>query len=937
MTGVLAGREQELAAVGQILTAAGHGSGSAFVVTGPLGSGRSALLHEVREVAESRGFRVLCANGVAVEQDVPLAVVRQMFGWLFAEVPPAGELDGAQLRAALAEPAAAWRAGTENAGLAEALRHWLRELAAGRPLLLLLDDAQWADDASLWLLGYLSRRIAGTHCVLGSSVRDGHPMAARSAVRGLLAGVREVLRPGPLSRADIVAVVRRRFSSPADAFVDACAEVSGGNPLVLAAVLADLEESGTPPDAGGVRAVRDARPAALRQRLAAYVREQPHEAEELLRALDVLAPETAPDLARELARLDPTAFVEHERHLVRQGLLRAGEVPEPVHPCLSDALAGLMSPEDRAALHLRAAELLHDMGRPAEQVARALLALPGTGGRRWATEVLRAAADSAAAGDDPGAAADYLRRALVDAGPTGRERMVLLLELAEVERGVDIGASMRHIVQAAALAPTTREAAAAAARLSLSALSAAPAHVVQLVRDTAACLGPPGECDAADRELALLLEARLRGATDVGAGELDQAVARLGGMDVPEALRSAGGRQLLAVLLHAATLTAGEPVSRITAVARELLDYEPATTEHAYTTLPAMVTVLVATGSTDVLMPWVGRVAAEVDRRELPVVRAMIDAERALVAYAEGRLDEFALRTAAALQVAERSRLVLPVPTLVVLASAATEKQDLALVERLAALGDYHGYGGHLGVSAMRRMRAALRALRTGDLALSLENFQECGRRLDQAGWRNPMLWPWRLWVATVQRELGDRDAAFATAEQHLWLAQRWGAPVPRGRALTLLGTIAGAREGEPLLREAVALLADSGNQLESARAHLALADCLGSGRESQQHRRAGVGQAGLSGAAEAADRLASESRDHSIGSLTRAEIRVAALVSDGLSTKAVAEMMGVGTRAVEKHLTNCYRKLGVDGRAALVTLMHAWSPGAGQGSSATG
>ena len=109
-------------------------------------------------------MHVLRARGGEYERDFPYGVVRQLFEPLLARRGPRAELLGGNARARRApifEPAAAPAEGADPFAVQHGL-HWLvADLAGAAPLLLLVDDAQWADLASLRALAYIGRRLDG--------------------------------------------------------------------------------------------------------------------------------------------------------------------------------------------------------------------------------------------------------------------------------------------------------------------------------------------------------------------------------------------------------------------------------------------------------------------------------------------------------------------------------------------------------------------------------------------------------------------------------------------------------------------------------------------------------------------------------------------------------------------------------------------------------
>ncbi|WP_224390996.1 ATP-binding protein [Pseudonocardia sp. ICBG1293] len=206
--------------------------GSPFVaVTGEPGTGRSALLRRACARAADRGVRVLTARAVPVETGYPLAT-----GY--------GLLEG--LDPVPAPP----RTGPVGA---EVLHAWCRavlDLARTGPVLLVVDDLQWADeDTAQWLQMLLRRRreapvgllvaLNGTHDGLGWATAPTGPSDV-------------VLRTGPLSLAAVREVVTAGYPMPPDRVFGVLARRStGGNPAVLQATLAGLDRA-VPPTAAAV-------------------------------------------------------------------------------------------------------------------------------------------------------------------------------------------------------------------------------------------------------------------------------------------------------------------------------------------------------------------------------------------------------------------------------------------------------------------------------------------------------------------------------------------------------------------------------------------------------------------------------------------------------------------------------------------------------------
>src|SRR6266513_1709154 len=163
-------RNEELARIESVLAAARSGQGTFAVVEGPAGIGKTALLRAARTEATDGGMRVLRARGTELERDFAFGVVRQLFEPPLAEASELERADLLQAAAGVAAgllglPGAPAAEGTHSSGVdpSFAILHglyWLcANLAAVGPLCLVVDDAHWADAASLRYLAFLLTRL----------------------------------------------------------------------------------------------------------------------------------------------------------------------------------------------------------------------------------------------------------------------------------------------------------------------------------------------------------------------------------------------------------------------------------------------------------------------------------------------------------------------------------------------------------------------------------------------------------------------------------------------------------------------------------------------------------------------------------------------------------------------------------------------------------
>src|SRR5215467_13004778 len=239
-------REGELAAAVGVLD-----HGGVLMVEGGAGIGKSALLDAVCGRAAQAGWQVVRARGSELEAGFAFGVVRQLFERHLAELDPD---DRAEL---LAGQAAATRPlwGEAGAGAARdtsfAVLHglyWLTaNLAAAGPVLVVVDDAHWADGPSLRWLAYLAPRMGGLAAGLLVAWRHGDPAAIGAPLLAVRAEAAAVLRPALLTEDAVRAWVRAAAGGAAgDELCAAAYAACGGNPLYLTEMLRAAGRDGRP-------------------------------------------------------------------------------------------------------------------------------------------------------------------------------------------------------------------------------------------------------------------------------------------------------------------------------------------------------------------------------------------------------------------------------------------------------------------------------------------------------------------------------------------------------------------------------------------------------------------------------------------------------------------------------------------------------------------
>jgi len=244
-------RERELLQIREALVDGVAGGGRLLVIEAEAGLGKTRLVSEAQALAAPAGVRVVSARATELERAFPFGIVRQLFQ------PDIANRSAPEVSAIWAGAAASARSAL---GVAEGVSrdrfavlhglYWLTVgLAQERPLLLTVDDAQWADAASLEYLMFLLPRLGELPLVVLVATRpdeahDG-PLAAL-----LTDTIVQRLMPAPLSLQAASELVGERLGAQPDAaFATACHEVTGGNPFLLGELSQTLTEENIEPTA----------------------------------------------------------------------------------------------------------------------------------------------------------------------------------------------------------------------------------------------------------------------------------------------------------------------------------------------------------------------------------------------------------------------------------------------------------------------------------------------------------------------------------------------------------------------------------------------------------------------------------------------------------------------------------------------------------------
>lgn len=444
------GREEERA----LIRSAATGSGPRLiVVTGPAGTGKSRLL---AETARQEQVPVLSCRAFPPDRDEPWSLAGRLLAraWRLAEPdgpmlpgPEAGALAGLIPDLAPSAPGPDAVGEHDRESTVQGAVRLLR--AAARPrCLIVADDLQWADPASLELLGQLLSQASQVSMVAAFQTEQA-PTVPPESFRLPAAEVRH-LPLGPLP----AAAVRRLFSDPD--LAEAILEQAGRTPLAATEVVAALPGlDGVQQDEqarwrlrapGDIGQVRTAASAALRRAAGARLAGLPGQWRELLVWVALLGRPAPPALLAQASGRALRDVLDCLDGLACAGLAHLGQHGwDLTHPLFGQVLTGTLSPAGKARAHLLLAQALELIGAdPAETAGH--LAAGGDQVRAAAAYTAAATAELERLHD---AEAIRLARAGLGLEPPAASRAQLLEIRAEAHRRRGLLAGARADLKAA--------------------------------------------------------------------------------------------------------------------------------------------------------------------------------------------------------------------------------------------------------------------------------------------------------------------------------------------------------------------------------------------------------------------------------------------------------------------------------------------------------
>ncbi|MFJ8911510.1 BTAD domain-containing putative transcriptional regulator [Amycolatopsis sp. NPDC102389] len=430
----LPGRARQVERLDGFVTDVLAGRGRPVWLEGEPGIGKSELLIAGLAGAAARGCQLAWTAADELRQRFPLQVIMECLGVHHGAADPAKAKLAGELHA---EPAHGdWGPADPILSTVDKLLTLVDETCAAGPLVLVIDDLHWADEASVLLWQRLAAATRQLPLLLVAATRTGHGRRDLAQLRrGVEARDGEIMPVEVLTDDDIAAVFETILEAKLGPSLRPLVRRAAGNPLYAREVAHDLVRTGSLRIKAGVAEVTlDGTENAPRSLLAAVARtlETLDPATTgILRTASLLGAEFAVEDLATLAGKSPLEVLQELEPATTAGVIEyAGDKLAFHHPFQRQALYGGIAEPARAALHRRAAEALARAGAPVKRVAEQLAAGPVPFDpwlAGWLTANHVAVSNRA-----PHIAADLLRDALDSTVPTPEQRKTLIAALVRV-------------------------------------------------------------------------------------------------------------------------------------------------------------------------------------------------------------------------------------------------------------------------------------------------------------------------------------------------------------------------------------------------------------------------------------------------------------------------------------------------------------------------
>lgn len=920
-------RQAHLRALSDAFEQAADRRGASIVLEGPAGAGKSALVAAAAELADTAGLTMLTARGSELERGFGFGAIRQLFEGVLATAD-AEEREALLLGAAAPAERVVTPTAVPSDGVSDGFAtlhaiYWLAvNLAAGRPLVLIADDAHWMDASSLRALAFIAARSVDAGIIVLTATRPEEPgahVALLDELRMDPGAVRLAL--DPLGRASVARLVRDRLPSADDAACDACLTATAGNPLYLQELLRTISSSEALPSTDLVEAVQQASVPSLGDRVVRRIERVAPEAPALAAAMAVVGDGHALSLAAGLAGIPPSEAGKAAHGLRRIEVLATEDPFSFVHPLVRRSVYDAIPVTERDSAHAAAADVLRHGEAPAEAIAAHLANVAPNGSTLVASTFVEAA-ESALAKAAPDEAIRWFRRALEE-GATDPPAAEILHYLGKAELILFDPEAIDHLERALDLARGSEQRSKIAVALAEALfISGRWDHAMEVIGSTLEKLGDSEPSAAAELGALGLMISCYAPALVHGLDDNRQQLAALS--EGPSWAAHA-----LAAMLASLAAHRGEGREKVTALVDRALEGGELLTERGAGTWAAA-HVLIALVEIDDFERGlaVSEEVIAIARRDGSINGRTVGADHRGWIYArQGRLAaaEAELRPGLAMAVAAATPTVFA-SQLFFLLDPILERPSLDDAAKLAEASELPPPMADTWMGAiLMTVRGQLRATRF-DRSQGIEDLR-ASLEIAAALEMGPSVCPSRSLLA-LALPASEQEEAQALVSEELELARESGLPRPEGVALRAAGIVEDGERAIELLSESVAVLEGSGARLELARSLVELGAAYrraGNRAQARPELTAGLEAAHECGAIRLVDRAREEL--HAAGgrprriattgveALTPSERRVADLAARGATNAQIAQELYVSLKTVETHLTHVYAKLELSGR----------------------
>ncbi|PRY29542.1 BTAD domain-containing putative transcriptional regulator [Pseudosporangium ferrugineum] len=426
----LVGRDDELGQLRALIQAVAAGRGAAVWIEGEPGIGKSELLTAAFAEADRAGCQLAWGVADELDQYVPLQVVTRALGLETTSGDPrlaalAAELHGTE--------------GEEDgpAALADRVLAYVRAACAVAPLVLVVDDLQWADQSSVLFWDRLVSATRRLPLLLVAAARsEPHGRELSQLRRGVQARHGHVLLLQALAPQAVEKLIAELVGAPIGPHLAAVVPRSGGNPLCAREMTTALIRRGVVQVTDGRADIDPSVPVEAPRSLLSVVRATldflTEDTQEVLRMAALLGTQFAVDDVVAVTGRSPFDLIANlEEALAANVVVDAGSDLAFRHPFLRQALHESIPAKARAALHRHTAEVLARGGSPVTRVAEQLAAetpVVDAWVVAWLTEH-----HAEVVKRTPAIAGDLLRQVLATELPDRSQREVLLVALVKLD------------------------------------------------------------------------------------------------------------------------------------------------------------------------------------------------------------------------------------------------------------------------------------------------------------------------------------------------------------------------------------------------------------------------------------------------------------------------------------------------------------------------